>query len=215
VSIPNGWNRDEWLVHSDPGFGRTLSISTVPALKPSELLPTCKCLELFSEQYFPLDAQNRQDNSIYQSKSHLILARAFFTFHTDRSGKKWMTFYQTSTKLPNVHPITFNSVKKWFDSLNLSASPYSYIGVRVVSVVDWGESTVHGVKVTHDTVPYTLATMEKDESMVKVASRMDTYIVRAGIYSSTVEQAVSGMGKARLTALELLGAFAGNGKAKR
>jgi hypothetical protein len=74
---------------------------------------------------------------------------------------------------------------------------------------------VHGIKFTHDTVPYTLATMKKDESMVKIASRTEAYIVLTGIKSSTVKQAVSGMDKAKLTALVWLGAFAGNGKVKR
>jgi hypothetical protein len=85
-----------------------------------------------------------------------------------------------------VHSIRFDSVKKWFDSLNLIASHNSEIGARIVSVVDWGESTVRDIKFTNDNVPYTWATMKKDESMVKIASRMDTYVVLVGIDSSTV-----------------------------
>jgi hypothetical protein len=45
-----------------------------------------------------------------------------------------------------------------------------------VSVVDWSGSTVHGIKFTHDNVPYTLTTMENDESMVKICqSNVDIY----------------------------------------
>jgi hypothetical protein len=80
-----------------------------------------------------------------------------------------VTLYQTSTKFPDVHPIRFDSVRKWFDSLNHFASHNSEIGARIVSVVDWGEYAVHGIKFTNDNVPYALATMKKDESMVKIA----------------------------------------------
>jgi hypothetical protein len=69
-----------------------------------------------------------------------------------------------------------------------------------------------GVKFTHDNVPYSPVTMKKDESMVKAASRTETYIVRAGIYSSAVKHEIGGEDKARLTVLELVDAFAGNGQ---
>jgi hypothetical protein len=124
-----------------------------------------------------------------------------------------VTFYQTSTKLPNVHPIRFDSVRKWFDSLNLFACHNSEIGARIVSVVDWSKSAVYGIKVAHDNVPYTLATVKKNESMVTIASRTETYIVRAGIYSSTVKHAISRVDRGKLTAL--LDALTGNGKVKQ
>jgi hypothetical protein len=49
-------------------------------LKPSELLATCKRLELFKEQYFTFDARNLQGNAIDESKAQLILAREFYAF---------------------------------------------------------------------------------------------------------------------------------------
>jgi hypothetical protein len=142
---------------------------------------------LFNEHYSTFEESNLQDNTIYQSKSFLIPAIEFFIFRTDESGKKRVTFYRTSTKLPNGHPVRFDSIKKWFDSFNHFASHNSDVGVRIVSVVDWSESTVHGIKVTHDNVPYSLATMKKDESMVKIASRTETYIVRAETFSAATE----------------------------
>jgi hypothetical protein len=191
-SIPEGWKSKMWHVHNDPGFGQTLSALTVAALKPSELLPTCKHRELFDEQHFAFDAGKLRNNTLYQSKSSTVSPLGeLFTFHIDKSGEKWVTFFLISTKLPDVYPISFDSLEKRFDGLGLFANHNSLIGVRIIYVVDSNEYTVHGMKFTHRELAYTLATMRKYKAMEKIASRMETYIIRAGISASSGTRATS------------------------
>jgi hypothetical protein len=74
---------------------------------------------------------------------------------------------------------------KWFSRLGLFDDDDTLIGVRKAYVVDWNECTVHGMKFRHGELAYTLATVKKDEVMGKIASRMESYIILAGISAST------------------------------
>jgi hypothetical protein len=132
---------------------------------------------LFSEHYSTFEESNLQDNTIYQSKSFLIPAIEFFTFHSDRSGKKSATFYRTSTKLPDVHPVRFDSIKKWFDSLikPVRQSLFLYWSSDCVCCRR-SESAVHGITFTHDNVPYALATMKQVSA--RCASLYKSILVR-------------------------------------
>jgi hypothetical protein len=59
------------------------------------------------------------------------------------------------TKLPSVNPLSSGNVENWFCRLGLLDNHNSLVGVRIVHVMDWKESTVHGMKFTHSEVTHT------------------------------------------------------------
>jgi hypothetical protein len=69
----------------------------------------------------------------------------FFEYVVDDAGKRWIVFFQTTTKPLNSHPFSISSLRKWFEALGLFEDRNRDVGVRILCMVDWTKTTT-GVK---------------------------------------------------------------------